>query len=150
MHRLVVAFAVFSEIRDAMLCEIALRFLIKATRSPLQLEICHRRPEFCAVLHFSSQMWFIQSGACIERWRTVTDVCLNTVAVLFLLEVDNPWLSARSSERQRMEAEEMAGTRQVADDELRTMDAVKIVSWSAASLSWFSPASLATTSRTIL
>ncbi len=57
----------------------------------------------------------------------VRDVCLNTVAVLFLLEVDNLAFLHGLSERVRMEAEENAGARQVTDDDLRTMDAVKIV-----------------------
>ena len=57
----------------------------------------------------------------------VRDVCLNTVAVLFLLEVDNLAFLHGLNERVRMEAEENAGARQVTDDELRTMDAVKIV-----------------------
>ena len=57
----------------------------------------------------------------------VRDVCLNTVAVLFLLEVDNLAFLHGLSERARMEAEENAGARQVTDAELRTMDAVKIV-----------------------
>ena len=57
----------------------------------------------------------------------VRDVCLNTVAVLFLLEVDNLAFLHGLSERVRMEAEENAGARQVTDVELRTMDAVKIV-----------------------
>ena len=57
----------------------------------------------------------------------VKDVCLNTVAVLFLLEVDNLAFLHGLSERARMEADENAGARRVTDDELRTMDAVKIV-----------------------
>ena len=57
----------------------------------------------------------------------VRDVCLNTVAVLFLLEVDNLAFLHGLSERARMEAEENAGARQVTDAELRTMDAVKLV-----------------------
>ena len=57
----------------------------------------------------------------------VRDVCLNTVAVLFLLEVDNLAFLHGLSERARMEAEDNAGARQVTDAELRTMDAVKIV-----------------------
>ena len=57
----------------------------------------------------------------------VRDVCLNTVAVLFLLEVDNLAFLHGLSERARMEEEDNAGARQVTDAELRTMDAVKIV-----------------------
>ena len=57
----------------------------------------------------------------------VRDVCLNTVAVLFLLEVDNLAFLHGLSERARMEAEDNAGARKVTDAELRTMDAVKIV-----------------------
>jgi hypothetical protein len=57
----------------------------------------------------------------------VRDVCLNTVAVLFLLEVDNMAFLHGLSERVRMEAEENAGARHVTNDELRTIDAVKAV-----------------------
>ena len=77
----------------------------------------------------------------------VRDVCLNTVAVLFLLEVDNLAFLHGLNERVRMEAEENAGARQVTDDELRTMDAVKIVCVVTIP-SVVSSASLATTSRT--
>ena len=56
----------------------------------------------------------------------VKEVCLNTVAVLFLLEVDNMAFLHGLGERTRMEAEEHAGAR-VTDDDLKTINAVKLV-----------------------
>ena len=56
----------------------------------------------------------------------VKNVCLNTVAVLFLLEVDNMAFLHGLGERTRMEAEEHAGAR-VTDDDLKTINAVKVV-----------------------
>ena len=53
-------------------------------------------------------------------------MCLNTVAVLFLLEIDNLAFLHGLGERTRMEAEEMAGAR-VTEDDLQTMNAAKIV-----------------------
>ena len=56
----------------------------------------------------------------------VKEVCLNTVAVLFLLEVDDLAFQHGLGERTRMEAEEHAGAR-VTDDDLKTINAAKIV-----------------------
>ena len=57
----------------------------------------------------------------------VRDVCLNTVAVLFLLEVDNLAFLHGLSERARMEAEESAGAHEhVTEHDLQSMDAVKL------------------------
>ena len=56
----------------------------------------------------------------------VKSVCLNTVAVLFLLEVDNLAYLHGLGERTRMEAEENAGAR-VTEDDLQTINAAKIV-----------------------
>ena len=56
----------------------------------------------------------------------VKNVCLNTVAVLFMLEIDNLAFLHGLGERTRMEAEEMAGAR-VTEDDLQTMNAVKLV-----------------------
>ena len=58
----------------------------------------------------------------------VRDICLNTVAVLFLLEVDNLAFLHGLGERTRMEAEEHAGAHEhVTELDLESMDAVKFV-----------------------
>ena len=63
-----------------------------------------------------------------ENGGRVRDICLNTVAVLFLLEVDNLAFLHGLDERTRMEAEEHSGAHeQVTELDLRTMDAVKVV-----------------------
>ena len=51
---------------------------------------------------------------------------MNTVAVLFLLEIDNLAFLHGLGERTRMEAEEMTGAH-VTEDELQTINAAKIV-----------------------
>ena len=52
---------------------------------------------------------------------------MNTVAVLFLLEVDNLAFLHGLSERTRMEAEENAGAHEhVTEHDLQSMDAVKL------------------------
>ena len=56
----------------------------------------------------------------------VKEVCLNTVAVLFLLEVDNMAYLHGLGERTRMEAEENAAAR-VTEDDLQTINAAKLV-----------------------
>ncbi len=127
MHRLVVAFAVFSEIRDAMLCEIALRDISQKRQVPCGRRFAIGGLNFARYYIFLPNVVYSVMALVLSDGGRVRDVCLNTVAVLFLLEVDNLAFLHGLSERVRMEAEEMAGTRQVADDELRTMDAVKIV-----------------------
>ena len=57
----------------------------------------------------------------------VRNTVLNTVAVLFLVDVDNMAFRHGLGERVRMEAEENVGARHLTDDELRTIDAVKAV-----------------------
>jgi len=127
VHRLVVAFAVFSEMRDAMLCEIALREISKRREVPCGWRFAIGGLNFARYYIFLPNVVYSVMALVLSDGGRVRDVCLNTVAVLFLLEVDNLAFLHGLSERVRMEAEEMAGTRQVADDELRTMDAVKIV-----------------------
>ena len=63
-----------------------------------------------------------------ENGGRVRDICLNTVAVLFLLEVDNMAFLHGLGERTRMEAEEHSGIHEhVTEHDLQTMDAVKLV-----------------------
>ena len=127
MHRLVVAFAVFSEMRDAMLCEIALREISKRREVPCSWKLAIGGLSFARYYVFLPYVVYSVMSLVLSDGGRVRDVCLNTVAVLFLLEVDNLAFLHGLSERARMEAEDNAGARQVTDAELRTMDAVKIV-----------------------
>ena len=127
MHRLVVAFAVFSEMRDAMLCEIALRDISQKRQVPRGWKLAIGGLSFARYYVFLPYVVYSVMQLVLNDGGRVRDVCLNTVAVLFLLEVDNLAFLHGLSERARMEAEENAGARQVTDAELRTMDAVKIV-----------------------
>ena len=61
-----------------------------------------------------------------EDGGRVKYVCLNTVAVLFLLEVDNLAFLHGLGERTRMEAEQHSGAH-VTEDDLRTMGIVKSI-----------------------
>ena len=127
MHRLVVAFAVFSEMRDAMLCEIALREISKRREVPCGWRFAIGGLNFARYYIFLPNVVYSVMALVLSDGGRVRDVCLNTVAVLFLLEVDNLAFLHGLNERVRMEAEENAGARQVTDAELRTMDAIKIV-----------------------
>ena len=63
-----------------------------------------------------------------ENGGGVRDICLNTVAVLFLLEVDNMAFLHGLGERTRMEAEEHSGIHEhVTEHDLQTMDTVRLV-----------------------
>ena len=123
----VVSFAVFSEMRDAMLCEIALRDISQKRQVPCGWRFAIGGLSFARYYVFLPNVVYSVSALVLSDGGRVRDVCLNTVAVLFLLEVDNLAFLHGLSERVRMEAEENAGARQVTDDELRTIDAVKIV-----------------------
>ena len=123
----VVSFAMFSEMRDAMLCEIALRDISQKREVPRGWRLAIGGLSFARYYVFLPYVVYSVMALVLSDGGRVRDVCLNTVAVLFLLEVDNLAFLHGLSERVRMEAEENAGARQVTDDELRTMDAVKIV-----------------------
>ena len=123
----VVSFALFSEMRDAMLCEIALRDISQKRQVPRGWKLAIGGLSFARYYVFLPYVVYSVMALVLSDGGRVKDVCLNTVAVLFLLEVDNLAFLHGLSERVRMEAEENAGKRQVTDDELQTMDAVKIV-----------------------
>ena len=123
----VVAFAVFAEIRDAMLCDIALRDISKRREVP--------RGWRYAIGGLNAARYFVLVPNIIRSVMKlvvndggrVRDICLNTVAVLFLLEVDNLAFLHGLSERARMEAEESAGAHEhVTEHDLQSMDAVKL------------------------
>ena len=128
MHRLVVAFAVFSEMRDAMLCEIALRDISQKRQVPCGWKLAIGGLSFARYYVFLPYVVYSVMALVLSDGGRVRDVCLNTVAVLFLLEVDNLAFLHGLGERTRMEAEEHSGAHEhVTEHDLQTMDAVKLV-----------------------
>ena len=121
---LVVAFAVFAEMRDAVLCHCALRDISQVPRG---WRFAIGGLNFCRNFVFLPCVVLSVMELVLADGGRVRDVCLNTVAVLFLLEVDNLAFLHGLGERVRMEAEENVGARHLTDDELLTIDAVKIV-----------------------
>ena len=123
---LVVAFAVFAEIRDAVLCEIALRAISKRREVPRGWRFAIRGLNMARYFIFLPNVVSSVAQLVLNDGGDVKNVCLNTVAVLFLVEVDNMAYLHGLGERTRMEAEEMTGAR-VTEDELQTINAAKIV-----------------------
>ena len=123
---LVVAFAVFAEIRDAILCEIALRDISQKRQVPRGWRFAIGGLNFARYYIFLPNVVLSVAELVLNDGGNVKNVCLNTVAVLFLLEVDNMAFLHGLGERTRMEAEEHAGAR-VTDDDLKTINAVKLV-----------------------
>jgi hypothetical protein len=125
---LVVAFAVFAEIRDGMLMEIALRDISKRREVPRGWRFAIHGLNFARYFILFPKILFSVMMLVHENGGRVRDICLNTVAVLFLLEVDNLAFLHGLGERTRMEAEEHSGAHeQVTELDLQTMDAVKAV-----------------------
>ena len=124
---IVVAFAVFAEIRDCMLCDIALREISKRRDVPRGWRFAigglNAARYFVLVPNILCSVMLLV----LNDGGRVRDICLNTVAVLFLLEVDNLAFLHGLSERTRMEAEENAGLHEhVTEHDLQSMDAVKL------------------------
>ena len=125
---LVVAFAVFAEIRDGMLMEIALREISKRREVPRGWRFAIHGLNFARYFILFPKILFSVMMLVHDNGGRVRDICLNTVAVLFLLEVDNLAFLHGLGERTRMEAEEHAGAHeQVTELDLESMDAVKFV-----------------------
>ncbi len=123
---LVVAFAVFAEIRDAMLCEIALRDVSERREVSRGWRFAIRGLNFARYYIMFPNVILSVVMLVLNDGGNVKNVCLNTVAVLFLLEIDNMAFLHGLGERTRMEAEEMTGAH-VTEDELQTINAAKIV-----------------------
>ena len=125
---LVVAFAVFAEIRDGILMEIALREISKRREVPRGWRFAIHGLNFARYFILFPKILFSVMSLVHDNGGRVRDICLNTVAVLFLLEVDNLAFLHGLGERTRMEAEEHAGAHEhVTELDLETMDAVKLV-----------------------
>jgi len=125
---LVVSFALFAEIRDCMLCEIALREISKRREVPRGWRYAIRGLNFARYFLLLPSIVMSVVALVHNDGGAVKHVCLNTVAVLFILEVDNLAFLHGLGERTRMEAEQYAhaGAR-VTEDDLRTMGVVKLI-----------------------
>ena len=122
----VVAFAVFAEIRDCMLCEIALREISKRREVPRGWRYAINGLNYARYICLLPNIILSVMALVYEDGGRVKYVCLNTVAVLFLLEVDNLAFLYGLGERTRMEAEEKTGAR-VTDEAIQTINTAKIV-----------------------
>jgi hypothetical protein len=123
---LVIAFAVFAEMRDCLLCEIALRDVSERREVPRGWRYAIGGLNFARYYIFLPNVVISVVMLVLNDGGNVKSVCLNTVAVLFLLEVDNLAYLHGLGERTRMEAEENAGAC-VTEDDLQTINAVKVV-----------------------
>ena len=125
---IVVAFAVFAEIRDCMLCEITLREISKRREVPRGWRYAIRGLNFARYFLLLPNIILSVMSLVHEDGGRVKYVCLNTVAVLFLLEVDNMAFLHGLGERTRMEAEQHAHAgAYVTEDDLQLMGVVKLV-----------------------
>ena len=125
---LVVAFAVFAEMRDALLCSMALQDISQKREVPRGWRFAIRGLNFARYYIMLPNVIVSVVTLVLSDGGRVKDVCLNTVAVLFLLEVDNLAFVHGLGERTRMEAEEHSGAHEhVTEHDLETMDAVKLV-----------------------
>ena len=124
----VIAFAVFAEIRDVLLCEIALREISKQREVPRGWRYAIRGLNYARYFLLLPNIIVSVMSLVYEDGGRVKYVCLNTVAVLFILEVDNLAFLHGLGERTRMEAEQYAhsGAR-VTEDDLRIMGIVKSI-----------------------
>ena len=121
---IVVAFAVFGEIRDAMLCDVTLRDIAKRRKVP-----CGWRLSFGALNHMRLFVFLpniVSSivGLILAEGGNIKEICLNTVAVLFLVEIDNLSFLFGLGEESRMEAEQHCRVSVGARD-LRSIDIIK-------------------------
>ena len=124
----VIAFAVFAEIRDVLLCEIALRDISKRREVPRGWRFAINGLNYARYICLLPNIIVSVTSLVHEDGGRVKYVCLNTVAVLFLLEVDNLAFLHGLGERTRMEAEQKshAGAR-VTEEDLRIMGVVKLI-----------------------
>ena len=123
---MVVAFAVFAEIRDAMLCEIALRDVSERREVSRGWRFAIRGLNFARYYILLPNVILSVVALVLNDGGRVKDVCLNTVAVVFLLDIDDLAFRHGLDERTRKEAEENARVR-VTDDDETTLNAVKLV-----------------------
>ena len=111
-----------------MLCEIALREISKRREVPRGWRYAINGLNYARYICLLPNIIYSVMALVYEDGGRVKYVCLNTVAVLFLLEVDNLVFLHGLGERTRMEAEQYshAGAR-VTEEDLQIMGVAKIV-----------------------
>ena len=123
---MVVAFAVFAEMRDCMLVEIALRDVSERREVSRGWRFAIRGLNFARYYIMLPNVILSVVALVLNDGGRVKDVCLNTVAVVFLLDIDDLAFRYGLDERTRKEAEENARVR-VTDADERILNAVKLV-----------------------
>ena len=123
---MVVAFAVFAEMRDCMLVEIALRDVSERREVSRGWRFAIRGLNFARYYIMLPNVILSVVALVLNDGGRVKDVCLNTVAVVFLLDIDDLAFRHGLDERTRKEAEENARVR-VTDADERILNAVKLV-----------------------
>ena len=123
---MVVAFAVFAEMRDCMLVEIALRDVSERREVSRGWRFAIRGLNFARYYIMLPNVILSVVALVLNEGGRVKDVCLNTVAVLFLLDIDDLAFRHGLDERTRKKAEENARVR-VTDADERILNAVKLV-----------------------
>ena len=123
---MVVAFAVFAEMRDCMLAEIALRDVSERREVSRGWRFAIRGLNFARYYIMLPNVILSVVALVLNDGGRVKDVCLNTVAVVFLLDIDDLAFRHGLDERTRKEAEENARVR-VTDADERILNAVKLV-----------------------
>ena len=110
--------------RDCLLCEKSLRDIAKRREVPRGWRFAIRGLNMARYYILLPNVILSVVMLVLNDGGNVKNVCLNTVAVLFLLEVDNLAFLHGLGERTRIEAEEQRV--RVTDDDLETIDAVKL------------------------
>ena len=123
---IVVSFAVFAEMRDAIICSMTLRDISQKREVPRGWRFAIRGLNFARYYIMLPNVIVSVVMLVLNDGGDVKNVCLNTVAVLFLLEVDNQAYRHGLGERTRMEAEEYAGAC-VTDDDTTFINTAKFV-----------------------
>ena len=123
---IVVAFGVFGEVRDAMMCEFAIAAIRKRSEVPRGWRYAMGLLNLLRLFGFLPFILWSVIALVVFRGGSALAICLNTVAVLFLVELDNLAFSHGLREKMRVEAEEF-GRISVTDDDSRLIDVIKLV-----------------------
>ena len=123
---IVVAFGVFGEVRDAMMCEFAIAAIRERSEVPGGWRYAMGLLNLLRLFGFLPFILGSVVKLVVFRGGSALAICLNTVAVLFLVELDNLAFSHGLREKMRVEAEEF-GRISVTDDDSRLIDVIKLV-----------------------
>ena len=123
---IVIACGVFGEVRDTMLCEVAVAAIRERSGAPRGWRVAIALLNMLRLFGFLPCILAAVIALVHFRGASTLAICLNSVAVLFLAELDNLAFSHGLNEKARMEAEEF-GRVSVTGEDSRLIDAVKLV-----------------------